>query len=181
MEANIVVTPYDPEWPELFRELSAQIRMVLGPLALRIDHVGSTAIPGLAAKPIVDVQVSVESFDDIGEIARAMDAIGYVWRKDNPDKTKRYFREKPGGRRTHIHVRRAGSFQEAFTLLFRDYLRCHPEDAKAYEERKFELAKTFESDPFAYTDGKAPIIWGIIMRANLWSQETGWHPGPSDA
>jgi GrpB-like predicted nucleotidyltransferase (UPF0157 family) len=177
----VAVVPYDPEWPALFAELAAQIRMALGPLALRIDHVGSTAIPGLAAKPVIDVQVSVETFDDSDEIARAMDAIGFAWRRSNPDRTKRYFREKPGGRRTHIHVRRAGSFQEAFTLLFRDYLRCHPEDARAYEEKKYELAKAFEHDRPAYVDGKAPIIWEIIMRANQWSQETGWHPGPSDA
>ena len=96
MPDPIAVVPYDPEWPALFAELAAQIRMALGPLALRIDHVGSTAIPGLAAKPVIDVQVSVETFDDIDEIARAMDAIGFAWRRNNPDRTKRYFREKPG-------------------------------------------------------------------------------------
>jgi GrpB-like predicted nucleotidyltransferase (UPF0157 family) len=177
----IVVVPYSPEWPRLFAELGARIRMVLGPLALRIDHIGSTAIPDLAAKPIIDVQISVESFDDLDAIERAMNAIGFIYRSSNPDKTQRYFREMLGERRTHIHIRRAGSFQEVFSLLFRDYLRCHGEDARAYEENKFELAKTYSDDRLNYVNGKGPLIWSIIMRANRWSQEVGWHPGDSDA
>jgi GrpB-like predicted nucleotidyltransferase (UPF0157 family) len=181
MPESIAVVPYNPEWPLLFAELASRIRTALGPLALRIDHVGSTAVPGLAAKPIIDVQVSVELFDSIGEIEKAMNSIGFQHRPDNPDKTQRYFREVPGGRRTHIHIRRTGSFQEAFTLLFRDYLRSHPSDAGAYEENKFELAKTYADDRLSYVNGKGPIVWSIIMRANKWSQEVGWHPGPSDA
>lgn len=177
MPDNIVVVPYDPEWPVLFAELALRIRAALGPLALRIDHVGSTAIPDLAAKPIIDVQVSVSSFDDIAGMEKAMASIGFQYRSENPDRTQRYFREVPGGRRTHIHIRRSGSFQEAFTLLFRDYLRCHPADAKAYEENKYDLARTYFDDRLSYVNGKGPMIWSIIMRANKWSQETGWHPG----
>jgi GrpB-like predicted nucleotidyltransferase (UPF0157 family) len=134
----------------------------------------------LAAKPIIDIQISVLSFDDIGPVERALSSIGYRFGADNPDKTQRYFSEAPGQMRTHIHVRRAGSFQEAFTLLFRDYLRCHPQDAKAYEENKFELAQAYRNDRQNYTNGKEPIVWNIIARAKAWSEVTGWHPGKSD-
>lgn len=181
MPEPIIVVPYDPLWPMLFAGIGKRIRMVLGSRALRIDHIGSTAIPGLAAKPIIDVQISVANFNEIEGIERAMNALGYEFRPDNADKTQRYFREKPGDRRTHIHIRRAGSFQEAFALLFRDYLRCHPEDAQVYEENKHELAKTYMDDRLNYINGKGPMIWSIIMRANKWSQEVGWHPGESDA
>jgi GrpB-like predicted nucleotidyltransferase (UPF0157 family) len=177
----IIVTTYDEQWPRLFADLAVRIRAALGALALRIDHIGSTAIPGLAAKPIIDVQVSVATFDDIGAIERAMSTIGFEYRSDNQDKTQRYFREQPGQRRTHIHIRRSGSFQESFSLLFRDYLRCHPDDAKVYEQNKYDLAKTYMDDRLNYVNGKGPLIWSIIMRANKWSQEVGWHPGESDA
>jgi GrpB-like predicted nucleotidyltransferase (UPF0157 family) len=175
------VVPYDERWPSEFQKIGSSIRAVLGPLALRIDHIGSTAIPNLAAKPIVDVQVSLQTFDEVDAIVLAMRSIGFAFRPENPDKTQRYFREMPGNKRTHIHMRRAGSFQEVFTLLFRDYLRCHPDDAHAYEENKFDLSFAHRDSRLDYLNGKGPLIWEIIMRANRWSQQTGWHPGPSDA
>ncbi len=181
MADPIIVTPYDERWPAEFQKVGMSIRAVLGELALRIDHIGSTAIPGLAAKPVIDVQVSLKSFDQIDVIALGMRSIGFVFRPDNPDKTQRYFREMPGNRRTHIHMRCSGSFQEVFSLLFRDYLREHPEDARAYEDNKYELSLIHKDNRLNYVDGKGPLIWQIIMRANRWSQSTGWHPGPSDS
>lgn len=177
---EISAVPYDPGWPTQFRVLGARIRAALGPLALRIDHIGSTAIPGLAAKPIVDIQISVNSFDDLAQIERALAGLGLRYHADNPDKTQRYFREAPGQPRTHIHVRRSGSFQEVFTLLFRDYLRSHPADAKAYEENKYDLMQPQRGGGPGYT-GQGAAVWGIIARANAWSEDTGWHPGQSDA
>ena len=180
MADPVIVVPYDERWPAEFQKVGRSIRAVLGPLALRIDHIGSTAIPGLAAKPIVDVQVSLRSFDEMEAIVLALRSIGFTFRPENPDKTQRYFRELPGNRRTHIHVRRSGSFQEVFSLLFRDYLREHPEDARAYEENKHGLSLVHQDNRLNYVDGKGPLIWQIIMRAKRWSQQTDWHPGPSD-
>jgi GrpB-like predicted nucleotidyltransferase (UPF0157 family) len=125
----IVIVPYDPNWPALFRALAESMRLALGAVAVRIDHIGSTAIPGLAAKPIIEVQISVRGFEPLAAFREPLVALGYVFRADNPERTKRYFREAPGSRRTHIHVRRAGSWNEQFALLFRDYLRTHPADA----------------------------------------------------
>ncbi len=181
MADRVIIVPYDEEWPKLFAELGGRLRGVLGGVAVRIDHVGSTAVPGLAAKPIVDVQVSVASFEPLDAYRVPLERAGYIFRAGNPDRTKRYFREPAGERRTHIHVRRAGSWSEQSTLLFRDYLRTHPEDAARYADTKRTLADRHGDDRVGYTDAKAPFIWDAMTRADRWSQETGWEPGPSDA
>ena len=180
MPDRIAVVPYDPEWPALFRQLGAALRGVLGDTALRIDHIGSTSIPGLAAKPIIDIQISVAGFDPLEAFRVPIESLGFIFRASNPDLTKRYFRETPGERRTHIHVRRAGSWPEQFALLFRDYMRTHDEDAKRYAEIKYHLAQQYGEDRHGYTDAKGPFIWEIMIKADRWNQSIGWSPGPSD-
>lgn len=177
----ILVVPYAPEWPVRFAELAAPIRQALGDVAVRIDHIGSTSIPGLAAKPIVDIQISVRSFDPLDAFRLPLERLGYVWRARNVDRTRRYFRESPGARRTHIHVRKWGSWSEQFALLFRDYVRAHPEVAARYAELKRDLARRYPDDRVAYTEAKSPFIWSTMTEASNWSQATGWEPGPPDA
>ncbi|MCI0710377.1 MAG: GrpB family protein [Chloroflexi bacterium] len=162
---TLEIHTYDPEWPNLFQQTAESIRIALGDLALRIDHIGSTAIPGAAAKPIIDIQVSVVSFQPFEPIVSAMDSIGFIWRSDNPDLSKRYFRESPGKRRTHIHMRCTGSWSEQMALLFRDYMRCHAEDVQQYVELKQQLAEQFRHDRSAYTKGKSPFIWKMMAKA----------------
>lgn len=176
----IIVVAYSPEWPVRFRDLAARLRQSLGDVALRIDHIGSTAVPGLAAKPIIDVQVSVASFEPLDAYRLPLERLGYVWRADNPDRTKRYFREPPGSPRTHIHVRKAGSWSEQFALLSRDYVRSHPGVADRYAEIKRGLAEQYRDDREGYTEAKSPFIWATMAEASEWSQRTGWEPGPSD-
>ena len=178
---RVEIVPYDPAWPEQFAELGRELRAGLGDIALRIDHVGSTAVPGLAAKPIIDVQVSVAAFEPLAAFKQPLERLGYVFRADNPERTKRYFREPPGRRRTHVHVRRAGSFSEQWALLFRDYLRAHPDAAATYETEKRTLAIRFRDDRHGYTEAKGPQLWVIIRQADEWAQAQGWQPGPSDA
>jgi GrpB-like predicted nucleotidyltransferase (UPF0157 family) len=169
------------KWADEFIAIGARLRHALGPLALRIDHIGSTSVRGLAAKPIIDVQVSVGELEPSSVFTSRIEAAGYVWRRDNPELTKRYFREAPGTRRTHIHVRRAGSWHEQFALLFRDYLRLHEDEQRRYEAVKRELAVRFRLERQRYTDAKDPIFWEIMFRADRWAAATGWQPGPSDA
>ena len=148
---------------------------------MRIDHIGSTAVPGLAAKPVIDIQISVASFDPLEAFRAPLEALGYAYRADNTERTKRYFREPAGSSRTHIHVRRAGSFSEQFALLFRDYLRATPEVAAEYEALKQRLAARHRDERRAYTEAKVPFFWEVIRRADEWAQKHGWSPGPSDA
>ena len=175
------IADYDPAWPGRFAGLASGLRAALGPVAQRIDHIGSTAVPGLAAKPIIDVQVSVAALEPVAPFRQPLEDLGYVYRADNTERTKRYFREPPGGRRTHIHVRRAGSFSEQFPLLLRDYLRADPQAAAGYQAVKQRLAARYPSDRRAYADAKVPHFWELIRRADAWAQRTGWEPGPSDA
>lgn len=177
----ISIVPYDVRWPRRFAELADRLRGALGDVALRIDHIGSTAVPALAAKPVVDIQISVAALDPVGPFREPLQRLGYVYRAGNTERTKRYFREPPGAPRTHIHVRRAGSFSEQFPLLFRDYLRTHADEAAAYETLKRRLAAQFGHDGAAYTNAKVPFFWDVIRRADQWSQQSGWEPGPSDA
>jgi len=178
---GVAVDGYDPGWPELFAELGLRLRSELGGVAIRIDHIGSTAVPGLAAKPIIDVQISVESLDAIDSFRPGIECCGFAWRSENPDLTKRYFRERPGERRTHIHVRSHGSFSEQFALLFRDYLRRHPGRASEYARLKRELVPLLRSDREAYVRAKAPFVWETMRMADEWAKAEGWTPGPSDA
>jgi GrpB-like predicted nucleotidyltransferase (UPF0157 family) len=120
---QIEICDWSPEWPDKFARKAAAIRQTLGDHALRIDHIGSTSIEGLAAKPIIDIQISVSDL----LLTERMATIGYMWRSSNADLTKRYFREHPGDERIHIHVRQLGSWHEQWSLLFRDYMRSHVE------------------------------------------------------
>lgn len=176
----IVVVPYDPNWPAMFRETALPMREALGAVALRIDHIGSTSIPGLDAKPVIDIQISVAAFEPLDSFRLPLQRLGYVWRANNDDLTKRYFRESPGARRTHIHVRCAGSWAQQFALLFRDYVRLHPDEAARYATRKHRLAVDHRNERQGYTNAKSPLIWEIMQRADVWAQHTGWQPAPSD-
>jgi GrpB-like predicted nucleotidyltransferase (UPF0157 family) len=181
MADSILVVPYDQTWKLEFLQIGEQLREALGTVALRIDHIGSTAIEGLAAKPVIDIQISVQALEPMATYRTGLEKLGYVWREDNPDLTKRYFRELPGTRRTHIHVRQSGSWSEQFALLFRDYVRVDQAAARRYEQVKYELAGLLEQDRHGYTEAKTPVIWEILFKASEWSQVVGWQPGPSDA
>jgi GrpB-like predicted nucleotidyltransferase (UPF0157 family) len=161
--------------------MAANLRAALGDIALRIDHIGSTSIPGLAAKPIIDIQISVADLEPVEPYRRKIEACGYRWKSENPELTKRYFRELPGARRTHIHTRRAGSWNEQWALLFRDYMRTHTDEHEGYASLKRSLAEKFPYDMAAYTDAKGDLLWQIIRRADEWASATGWRPSPSDA
>ncbi len=170
----------DPAWPAQAETLIARLQSVLGPLAARIDHIGSTAVPGLAAKDILDIQVTLPDLDaaTLAAVAGAMTAAGFVHRSDvtrdqrppgsigpDSDWEKAYFKTAPGERPAHIHVRAAGRPNQAYPLRFRDFLRGAPEVAEAYARLKRELARYHAHDGEAYTDIKDPVVDLIWMMA----------------
>ncbi|MEU4193212.1 GrpB family protein [Kribbella sp. NPDC026611] len=177
----ITIESYNPAWAAEFAQLGLHLRNALGDVALRIDHIGSTAVVGLAAKPIIDIQISVAALEPVDLYRSGLESLGYIYRADNPERTKRYFREPPGTRRTHVHVRKLGSFSQQFPLLLRDYLRTHPAELAPYESLKRSLAAQHPHDRTAYTNAKLPWFWQTIQAADTWSQTTAWEPGPSDA
>ncbi|HEX3920446.1 MAG TPA: GrpB family protein [Caulobacteraceae bacterium] len=179
-EFIVEICDWTPEWAAEFRVRAAALRQALGEWALRIDHIGSTSVEGLAAKPIVDIQVSIAEFEPMDALVQAMAAAGYVWRADNPELTKRYFRETAGAKRCHVHIRLAGAWNEQWALLFRDYLRTHPAAAADYEAVKRALAAEHAHDRHTYTEAKADFLWATIREADAWAGEVGWRPRVSD-
>ncbi len=186
----ITIVPYQPAWPGEFQKIGRMIREALREHALRIDHVGSTAVPGLAAKDIIDVQITVAGLEPA--IKETLTAIGYLHRPHTHDHlppghegqddqwTKWMFKSLDDGRRANVHVRIAGRPNQRYALLFRDYLRAFPTIAQAYAATKMALARRHPDDADAYYDVKDPICDLIIGSAELWARNSGWKPGPSD-
>jgi GrpB-like predicted nucleotidyltransferase (UPF0157 family) len=185
------IVPYQPAWQDEFLVIGRTLRQVLGDLALRIDHIGSTSVPGLAAKDIIDIQVTVASLDPA--IEQAFNRIGYSRREDitqdhlppgSPglvgDWTKWLFKPPAGQRLTNVHVRLSGRPNQRYALLFRDYLRAHPAAAQAYVQVKEALVKYHADDADAYYDVKDPVCDLIIGGAEEWVLREGWTAGPSD-
>lgn len=160
------IRPYDPRWPARYEAESIRVRTALGDQPLRIEHVGSTSVPGLAAKPIVDIQVSVRSMVPRSQYVEPLLALGYRWALDPwSDEHEFFSREENGERAYQIHVCLGAGSWERRHLLFRDWLRDHPEDASAYERLKRELADRHRRDIFTYVDAKSDFIRAIEARA----------------
>jgi len=135
-EQTLEVVPYDPGWPAAFEAEAVRLRAALGPLALRIDHNGSTSIPGLAAKPIIDIQVSVAALQPLAAHRERLETAGYV-HVPHPDDSFCPFFHRPleWPHSHHVHLVQAGGVEERRTLAFRDYLRDHNAAAGEYERR----------------------------------------------
>jgi GrpB-like predicted nucleotidyltransferase (UPF0157 family) len=170
----VVIADPDPAWPARFEEHRARIAGVLGPLALRIEHIGSTSVPGLAAKPIIDVLVAVDDVTSVDAPAPRdrLAAAGYELRVDEPG--HRMFRT--AHRDVHLHVWPAAGDDVRRHLLFRDHLRTSASDRARYEEVKRRLATRQWDDMNDYADAKSPVIAEITARAEAWARETHWTP-----
>ncbi|MFN8499292.1 MAG: GrpB family protein [Anaerolineae bacterium] len=187
----IEIVPYQGRWPGEFRALCRELRAALDSLALRIDHIGSTSAPGLAAKDIIDIQVSVAALEQAVE--DALTGIGYTRVRhiggdhsppgasgDPAEWAKWLFNQPPGRRRVNLHVRVAGRANQRYPLLFRDYLRAHPPIAAAYAQTKLALARLHPDDVEAYYDVKDPVCDIIMGGAEEWAAATQWQPAASD-
>lgn len=164
----IRIVDHDPDWSYRFRRWRGVVHARLGAAARRIEHVGSTSVPGLAAKPIVDIQVSVGDLDDESRYVPALEGAGLQLR--SRDDLHRYFRPYPGRpREVHIHVCAEGSEWEREHLLFRDYLRTHLPARDAYAAAKRHAAAIWADDGIAYTDAKSEVILMLLDQAERWA------------
>ncbi|MCH1866933.1 GrpB family protein [Nocardioides sp. CFH 31398] len=185
---GIVIREYDDRWPAEFEEVARLLRAGLGGLALRVDHIGSTSVPGLAATDVIDVQVSVADLHD-SRLLRALEELGATDTGLRTDHVpagagrefsaweKRYVRP-PAWRPTHVHVREVGRANTRYALLFRDYLRHSPAAAAAYAEVKLALARLHPDDVEAYYAVKDPACDLVMDAAERWAQQTGWSQDP---
>ena len=161
MPGEVVIVDHDARWPAKFEEERGRIVAAIGPHVTGIEHIGSTAVPGLAAKPVIDVLVGLRSLDDARECIRPVVGLGYEYvpefEAELPE--RRFFRKDTDGARSHhIHMVEHGSPFWVRHILFRDHLRTHPEDARRYEALKRELAARFRDDRGAYTEGKTAFV-----------------------
>lgn len=172
---RIVVVPYDPSWPCEFERASGEVVAVLGANLLRIHHIGSTSIPGIHAKPVIDMLAVVADLGEVDRRSAAMQALGYEVMGEFGIEGRRYFRRDDStGRRTHqIHAFIEGSAHIQRHLAFRDFLRAHPMIAREYGELKRRLAAAHPHDMGAYMDGKDGFIREMQARAIKWIETSG--------
>ena len=183
----IVINDYNPAWPTEFEVIRLSLLEILGPLALRIDHIGSTSVPGLGAKDVIDIQITVEALAP--EVRhRLIEADYEYWaaitqdhvplgEDDDPKLWAKFlFNQPKGQRRANVHVRLEGNPNQRYPLLFRDYLRAHPNSARTIELIKREIVKRHADDLEAYYDIKDPVYDLIWEAARDWSRQTNWKP-----
>ena len=167
MSDPVVLVAYDPAWPACFEAERARLLQVFDPVRTRIEHVGSTAVPGLAAKPIVDVLLGVERLEEVERRIPELEARGweYVPRHEAVLPHRRFLaRPRTRPRSHHLHAVELGTDFWNDHLRFRDHLRDHPEDARAYEALKRELAARHRDDRPAYTEAKTAFVEAILAR-----------------
>lgn len=179
---DAAVVPYDPRWPELFQQEQGHLRACLPPALIgRIEHFGSTAVPGLAAKPIIDILVEVASLDETRrQVVPILEGQGYdyFWRPTAGDDEPPFYawfikRGATGARTHHLHMVEA-HFEHWERLLFRDYLIAHPAAAAEYQSLKYQLAQACPNDRVAYTKGKTEYV----TRMTATARQFFGRPGP---
>lgn len=179
MSATIEIIPYQSAWIDQFAQIAAPIRKSLGGQIIRIDHIGSTSVPGMPAKDVIDLQITVDSLE--APIQEKLEALGFV-------KKEIYQDHRPPGRdeipeaelqkhfyflaspRANLHIRVRGAFNQQYAILCRDYLRANQYAAQAYAEIKKQLARYFPENIDAYYDIKDPVFDLLMEGAYLWKE-----------
>jgi GrpB-like predicted nucleotidyltransferase (UPF0157 family) len=170
MTDHIIIEAYNPEWPLLYEEHKERILGAIGHITSGIEHVGSTSVPGLAAKPTIDILVGVHTDEDVDRSVAPMQALGYEYLAKYEDRMpyRRLFHLRPTGasHRVNVHLVRHGHEFWERHLLFRDYLRAHPETTAEYERLKRELTTQFDREHTNdYAEAKTPFIRAVEERA----------------
>lgn len=201
---RITLHDHDPTWPHRFAAFGADLRRSLldrvPDRLVAIHHIGSTSVPGLAAKDVIDIQVTLQPvalqpvdvrrpLEPFEPVCEAIEVLGYRFQRTNPDLRKRFFHldadpgpdGAPGRRLVNLHVRPHGEFSAQAALLLRDVLRSSPEARDRYETTKRQLAAREWDSVDDYADAKGDTIWALLREADAWAARTGWCPDPSDA
>lgn len=166
MNYEVIIVKYNPLWIEQFEQEKERIQLALGNKAVSIEHIGSTSIRGLPAKPIIDIAVGVKKFGEADLFIEPLQIIGYEYVPKKEFPNRRFFRKGEWRKGTHhLHVYETSSDEWNNNLLFRDYLREHPETLRRYAQIKEELAKLYPDDRNTYTNLKAPFIQSVIETA----------------
>ena len=166
---RVIVVPYDPKWKDDFEEIKQDLAAAIGDLNVRIEHVGSTSVEGLSAKPIIDIDVLLPDAAVFSAVAERLAAIGYYHAGDQGIRDREVFKyeNKPHLRKHHLYVCPPRSAEYHRHITFRDHLRSHPDAALEYGRVKEEGAKRFPDDMDSYMAFKAPIVEKIYRKCGL--------------
>jgi len=163
---TVKLVTHQTAWHEQFLEEQKRLREALGDAVLDIQHIGSTAIPGISAKPLLDLGIAVQNFEEAFVCVQPLEKLGYIYRGENGIPRRHYFVKGSSEKRMHhLHVLEQSSPEWRKHLLFRDYLCAHPEALTQYQALKTRLAEQFPKDREAYTEGKHAFIQDILNRA----------------
>jgi GrpB-like predicted nucleotidyltransferase (UPF0157 family) len=169
MPAPVIIEDYDPAWPGIFEREKELIIERIGHRLLRVEHMGSTAVPGLGAKPIIDILAAVPELGPAPDYAEPLEPLGYVWIEnagfEDAHSLSRRAETSPGSLPVHLFLTEMDSWFWRRHLVFRDQLRARPETAAAYEALKRDLAQKFRHDRPAYVEGKTGFIEGVVRQA----------------
>jgi GrpB-like predicted nucleotidyltransferase (UPF0157 family) len=170
MTREVCVVPYDHNWPFLYKQEVIRIKRVLGKEIVDTHHIGSTSIPGMMAKPIIDILVEVKDIEKVDSYNKEMIALGYDPRGELGIPGRRYFsRENPKDVRTHhVHIYQTDNIELERHLAFREYMKAHPDDASIYSELKIVLARRFQWDIDGYISGKHLYVERMEKLALQW-------------
>jgi GrpB-like predicted nucleotidyltransferase (UPF0157 family) len=168
-DAPVEIVPYDPSWPAKFEEEAALLRRLAPWLVGPIQHIGSTAVPGLAAKPVIDIMGGVAALEASRPAIAVAADLGYCYWPYQPDREHWFCKPSAAYRTHHLHLVPLGSVLWIRTIAFRDYLRRHPATAQDYAALKQRLARDHHFDREAYTEAKRPFIDRITDTALRWS------------
>jgi GrpB-like predicted nucleotidyltransferase (UPF0157 family) len=167
---EVVLAAYNPAWPALYEAERATLQRATGDLFVVVEHIGSTAVPGLAAKPIIDIAATVCNLDQVNGYLEPLHTLGYLYVPEYEAEVpeRRYFRKGlPGACTCHLHIYPVGHAQWDRHIRFRDYLRAHPATARAYAELKQHLASEHRWDRQAYTEAKTAFVRSVERAAGL--------------
>lgn len=168
---TIIVTDYDETWPKSFEQISAYLWPAVQDLASTIEHVGSTAVPGLAAKPIIDIDIVIPDATLSGELVKRLEPLGYLHLGDLGIAGRDAFRQQNELPKHNLYVCPAGSVGLQNHLIVRDYLRTHQDARQAYGDLKKRLAVSFATDIDRYVDGKTDLILAILQTGSLSAEQ----------
>jgi GrpB-like predicted nucleotidyltransferase (UPF0157 family) len=164
---SVVVVEYDPAWPQLYEAEGQRIRTALGDALVTVEHIGSTAVPALAAKPVIDILAGLRTLDLTRDEVGAMESLGYEYLGELGIPGRLFFRKgRPRSHHVHAVLFRSDLWERH--LAFRDYLRARPDEARSYADFKRRLAMEVEGDRDRYTDGKEAFAEAMQERARAW-------------
>ncbi|WP_395010144.1 GrpB family protein [Undibacterium sp.] len=167
MKSNVIIRPYSEEWPHLFEKIRQELLTAFSPDSTQIEHIGSTAVVGLCAKPVIDVLLGTNSLNEIESQITSLDTLGfgYVSKYEQDIPTRRYFvKSSSDSLRIHVHGVEIGSRIWCEHLKFRDLLRTDAQLRSEYQQLKLRLAAQYADDKSAYTDAKEPFIKSVLEK-----------------